>query len=83
MIKLLLTLSHGQSQVERGFLQKNPNVVSTNMAEDTVIAHHRVYDGIQSLDVPLEQCITPEMHQQCRFAHSRYVNNMKDNKNKV
>ena len=58
----------------------NKDVVSTNMVEDLVIAHCRVYDGIQSLDVPMEQCITPEMLQHCRFAHSKYVNHMDDNK---
>ena len=42
MINLLLNLS----QVERGF-PTNKDVVSTNMAEDSVIAHCRVYVGIQ------------------------------------
>ena len=46
------------------------DIVSTNMAEDSVIARHRVYDGIQSLDVPVEQCITPEVLRHCRFADS-------------
>ena len=50
------------------------------MAEDSIIAYCRVYDGFQSLDVQMEQCITPEMLQHCRFAHSRYVNHMEDNK---
>ena len=47
MIKLLLTLSHGQSQMEIGF-STNKEVISTNMAECSVIAHHRVYEGNQS-----------------------------------
>ena len=33
------------------------------MAKDSVIAHPRVYDKIQSLDVPMEECITPEIFQ--------------------
>ena len=52
------------------------------MAEDSVIALRRVYDGIQSLDVPMEHCITPEILQHCIFPHSRYVNHMEDNKTK-
>ena len=52
------------------------------MAADSVIVHCRVYDGIQSLDVPMEQCITPEMLQHCRFAQSRHVNHIEDNKYK-
>ena len=79
MIKILLTLSHGQSQVERSF-PINKDVVSNNMAEDSVIAHHRVYDRIQCLDGPMEQCITPEMLQDCRVAYRTYVNHMEDNK---
>ena len=56
------------------------DVVSANIAEDSVIVHCRVYDGVQNLDVPVEQYITPEMLKHCRFAHSRYVNDLGNNK---
>ena len=69
LAKLLLTLSHGQSQVERGF-SLNKDITSTNMAAETLIAVHRVHDGVQSLGLPMEQCITAEMLRQCKFARS-------------
>ena len=77
MIKLLLTLSHDHGRrysLRWTEVFSKQNLVSTNMAEDTAIAHGRVYDVIQSLDTPMEQCIASEMFQHCRFAHSRYVN---------
>ena len=58
--KLLLTLSNGQAQVERGF-STNKDILSTNMAEELVVAYRKVYDGIRSLGVPMEQCIPSEM----------------------
>ena len=39
VVKLLLTLSHGQAQVEREFSTKK-GVVSTNMAVEALIAFH-------------------------------------------
>ena len=71
LVKLLLTLSHGQSQLERGF-SVNKDITSTNMAAETLIAFRRVHDGVQSLGLPMEQCITAEMLRQCKFARSHY-----------
>ena len=77
LVKLLLTLSPGQAQVERGF---STNILSTNMAEDSVVAYGQVYDGIQSLGVPMEQCITSQMLRHCKSAHSTYKTHMEDKK---
>ena len=71
VVKLLLTLLHGQSEVERGF-SINKDITSTNMGAETLIAFCRVHDGIQSLGLPMEQCVTAEMLRQCKFACSRY-----------
>ena len=71
LVKLLLTLLHGQSQVERGF-SINKDITSTNMGAETLIAFNRVHDGIQSLGLPMEQCVTAEMLRQCKFARSHY-----------
>ena len=68
---LLLTLLHGQSLVERGF-SINKDITSTNMGPEMLIAFHRVHDGIQSLDLPMKQCVTVEMLRQCKFACSCY-----------
>ena len=69
LVKLLLMLSHGQSQVQRGF-SINKDITSTNMGAETLIAFCRVHDGIKSLSLPMEQCVTAEMLRQCKFAHS-------------
>ena len=37
-----------------------------------MIAFCRVHDGIKSLGLPMEQCVTAEMLRQCKFAHSCY-----------
>ena len=42
------------------------------MGAETLIAFHRVHDGIQSLGLPMEQWVTAEMLRQCKFAHSHY-----------
>ena len=79
LVKLLLTLSHGQAQIERGF-STNKDILSTNMAEESVVAYRQVYDGIQSLGVLMEQCITSEMLMHCKSAHSRYKTHMEGKK---
>ena len=62
---------HGQSQVERGF-SINKDITSTNMGAETLITFWRVHDGIQSLGLHMEQCVTAEMLRQCKFASSHY-----------
>ena len=47
LVELLLTLSHAQAQVERGY-STNKDILSTNMAKESVVAYRQVYDGIQS-----------------------------------
>ena len=37
------------------------------MGAETLIAFHRVHEGIQSLGLPMEQCVTAEMLRQCKF----------------
>ena len=82
VVMLLLTLSHGQAQVEGGF-STNKDVVSTNLAAETLIAFCRVYDDIQDLGLPMEQCVTSEMLKECKFAHSRYQIHMEEKKETV
>ena len=42
------------------------------MGAETLIAFCRVHDGIQSLGLPMEQCVTAEMLRQCKFTCSCY-----------
>ena len=78
MLKFLLFLSHGQFQVER-FLYRN--VASTYMVEESMIACNRGCGGIHNWEIPMEQCITLEKLKSCRFADSRYMTYIEDNKN--
>ena len=77
LVKLLLTLSHGQAQVERVF-STNKDILSTNMAEESVVAYRQVYDGIQSVGVLMEQYITSEILKHCKSAQGRYKTHMED-----
>jgi len=45
IFKLLLTLSHGQATIERGFSQ-NKDIMCDNLAERTLVAQHVIIDHI-------------------------------------
>ena len=76
---MLLILSHGQSRVERGFSQ-NKDIMGTNMQHKTLVSYRLVYDGLQHLDVPVTDCVNPEMLNHCKHAHSRYKLHLDDQK---
>jgi len=77
--KMILTLSHGQASVERGF-STNKDVIVVNMLERTVVAQRVICDGINNLlnstdttglDVSKIE-ITTEMLQSCKGARMKY-----------
>ena len=43
ILKTILTLSHGNTSVERGF-SINKNLVDVNMSQESIIAQHLVKD---------------------------------------
>lgn len=45
---MLLTLSHGQASVERGF-SVNKDLSTVNMHEKTIVAQRRIYDGVENI----------------------------------
>ena len=47
-IKMILTLSHGQAAIERGF-SVNKNLSSTNMLQKTIVAQRIVCDGVSKI----------------------------------
>ena len=49
VFKLLLTLSHGQAAVERGF-STNKLSMKANMNQESLIALRRVHDGMKHMD---------------------------------
>lgn len=50
VFKIMLTISHGQALVERGY-SVNKDLLIENMQERTVIALRHVYDGVSALDL--------------------------------
>lgn len=77
MFKLVLTLSHGQASVERGF-SVNKDVISANMLERTIIAQRMICNAVDNLcddgnngDVS-KITITKEMLKCCNGARMKY-----------
>ena len=44
---MMLVISHGQTDIERGFLV-NKGIANDNMQEESFVAHRRVYHGVTS-----------------------------------
>ena len=44
---MILTLSHGQAAIERGF-SINKDLINTNMLEETIVAKRVICDGVMS-----------------------------------
>ena len=89
IVKMIFTLSHGQSSIERGF-SINKNVSKTNMNEDTIIAERIICDGVMN-ELKREGCddiskinVDKEMLKYCSRASSSYkaylLKNKEDNK---
>lgn len=82
VVKLVLILSHGQADVERGF-SINKDVVSFNMGTETLCAYRMVYDGISQMECKVhEVVISKEMLQSCKFSHQRYRAHVEEQKEK-
>ena len=73
LIKLLLTLSHGQAAVERGFSIKSgllvPNLKTQSLVSQRVICDTIALSGLPVADFE----ITPGQLQSCSHAHARYT----------
>ena len=66
VFKLLLTISHGQSTVERGFCI-NSDAVTTNLLEETLVSLRTVYDSVKSMGQDLSDfAVTKELLMHCR-----------------
>lgn len=70
-VVLILTLSHGNSTVERGF-SVNSECVVENLTEESLIAIRQVYDGVLASGGLDQLEITKEMVHYARNAHARY-----------
>ena len=74
--KLILTLSHGNAEVESGF-SINADVLVTNMQEESVVAQRQVYDGIHASGGLLNININASLMSYVRSSHSTYEDALK------
>ena len=69
--KLVFVLSHGQSNIERGF-SVNKDVIQHNQKERSLISQRLIYDSVQSSGIALHEFeVTPELRRSCRLACQR------------
>ena len=82
-MKFLLTLSHGQASVERGF-SVNKKVLVPNLKEVSLVAQCFIHDTISTWDIQLSDfTITEELLQSCNHANSRYKMYLLDEEEKT
>ena len=66
LFKLLLTIGHSQSSVERGF-SVNTDVATPNLKDETLISLRTVYDGISTMNIDPATFVVPkELVAHCR-----------------
>ena len=83
MVKIILTLSHGQSEVERGFSQ-NHICLENNIIEDSIVSRRIVKYHMLSNDLkPHTIDVTTQMRKSYRAAHQRYLIYLDDVKNSI
>ena len=76
----IFTLSHGQSQVERGFSINN-EIVIENLYSSSFSAQHILYDYLKVSKKNTHDIeITNRMLTNCKSAHSRYLIALEDSK---
>ena len=74
----LFTLSHGQSQVERGF-SINKEIVTENLDSSSLSAQRIVYDYLKASEKNIHDIeITNKMIKSCKSAHLRYLIALED-----
>ena len=82
VVSLVLTLSHGNSDVERGF-SLNKGVQKDNISEDSVVSKRHVKDYMYSNDLkPYTVDITNELRKSCGQARRRYHEYLEEQKKK-
>ena len=69
---MMLILSHGQSDIERGF-SVNKDIATANMKEETIVAYRKVYDGVKQRQCSVHEFpVNPLILDSCRHARSRF-----------
>ena len=79
VFKLLLTLCHIQSAVERGF-SVNSDTVTPNLRNETLVSLRTVYDALKVLQIDVSKfVVTKELIGHCRYESIVFVNGIKRN----
>ena len=77
---IILTLSHGQADVERGF-SLNPGVLEDNIKEKSVVSKRIIKDHMISHDLQPDTVeITNELRKSCQHARQRYHTHLEEEK---
>ena len=78
--KIILTLSHGQSDVERGF-SINKEMMVENMKQSSVVSQRMICDHMTAAKIELHEFkITKELLVSCRTAAAKYRSALKEQK---
>lgn len=72
VLRTVLTMSHGNASVERGF-SLNADCLIDNMKEETLIAHRCVYDAVRYLGGVQSVPLTKPIIHAARSAHARFT----------
>ena len=71
-VQLLLTLSHGQAAVERGF-SVNKDILAPNLKTLSLTSIHLIHDTISTKEINIaDYIITDELRKSCSHASNRY-----------
>ena len=80
VIQIILTLSHGQADVERGF-SVNAGVLQDNMKEDSIVSKRLVKDYLISNSLqPHTVEVSSQLRASCRHARQRYQQYLEEKK---
>lgn len=82
ILKLVMILSHGNSNVERGF-SVNSDCLWENMREDSVIARRRIYDHVTQIGGLSKFQITRQMIQHVKNARVKHAEAQEAQKKKI
>ena len=81
VLKIILTLSHGQAAVERSF-SLGKSSLQTNITEESIIAKKIVRDHLLAEKIELSSYQVPnKLILQCNSAHSKYKASLKEKAN--
>ena len=79
IVKIVLTISHGNARVESGF-SINEDMLKDNMKERTLVAYRIVYDGVINQGGIDNEVVSKKMIKEVDSAHKRYIQHLEENR---